>query len=568
MWECGGEVSGVADKESAVCVRESESDIPRPEIGVADAFRSSAVSPSRTACCPHMSPSQTTKFLRAPTCPTRWKVEIESTLVGLSVLLFRQTDVTVILLFIGGCSDFVVSGSSGCPSCGDATPPQVESTLDYSRAGWFYKHALDRPALQGAWRPALPPPPPTVRPKDFDEHAATLFPPRTGFGLILGFSNVGIVPDDAAGRRFSRGSPMSPAPSFRRCSIFASLPLFIGSQDLDFGRCRHRGRSESWGQLRAELISAGVGCPCRLLSDNDHSGLGPCVGGAVLCDLQYHRHTVYQDENCNGTLADRSAPISDAILNFVTNNAIEVNVVSFDSDVRLRRGRDLDLAPPHTREAQGGDPAVTCVGEEDIRAVIRVESPAGSLPDFRTLVGGFSRGSPFPPALAFRRCSVYTSLHPHRLPRRRCSEPLRTTLQAYLNYYEKIDKYAVSSFIRILPQPLATSSPDCSTATQHDVRWYDDGTRIASRKSHSRPERLGVVALALVKSECDRTVIAGNTLTSHSGGPWFDFRSGHPDFGFPWFPEITPGELWDGSHTKAMADSLPNPSSLCNLHRL
>ncbi|KAJ8889769.1 hypothetical protein PR048_009272 [Dryococelus australis] len=48
-----------------------------------------------------------------------------------------------------------------------------------------------------------------------------------------------------------------------------------------------------------------------------------------------------------------------------------------------------------------------------------------------------------------------------------------------------------------------------------------------------------------------------NSLDSHSGGPGFDSQSGHPDFDFPWFPEIAPGEYWDGSLTKAMADSAP-----------
>ncbi|KAJ8872716.1 hypothetical protein PR048_026330 [Dryococelus australis] len=43
---------------------------------------------------------------------------------------------------------------------------------------------------------------------------------------------------------------------------------------------------------------------------------------------------------------------------------------------------------------------------------------------------------------------------------------------------------------------------------------------------------------------------SGNSLDSHSGGPGFDSRSGHPDFGFPRFTEITPGECWDGSLTK------------------
>ncbi|KAJ8883185.1 hypothetical protein PR048_015025 [Dryococelus australis] len=61
--------------------------------------------------------------------------------------------------------------------------------------------------------------------------------------------------------------------------------------------------------------------------------------------------------------------------------------------------------------------------------VNRVESAAGSLPDFskrescRTipLVGEFSRGSAVSPALAFRRCSILISFHPHRLSKSRCS---------------------------------------------------------------------------------------------------------------------------------------------------
>ncbi|KAJ8877591.1 hypothetical protein PR048_022046 [Dryococelus australis] len=48
-----------------------------------------------------------------------------------------------------------------------------------------------------------------------------------------------------------------------------------------------------------------------------------------------------------------------------------------------------------------------------------------------------------------------------------------------------------------------------------------------------------------------------------------DSRSGYPDFGFPWFPEITPGECWDEFQTKAMGDYFPIlPSSLRNLHQL
>ncbi|KAJ8890028.1 hypothetical protein PR048_009534, partial [Dryococelus australis] len=49
----------------------------------------------------------------------------------------------------------------------------------------------------------------------------------------------------------------------------------------------------------------------------------------------------------------------------------------------------------------------------------RVQSPTGSLPDFckwgSCRTRGFSRGSPVSPGLAFRRCSIFTSVHPHRL---------------------------------------------------------------------------------------------------------------------------------------------------------
>ncbi|KAJ8886795.1 hypothetical protein PR048_013007 [Dryococelus australis] len=55
----------------------------------------------------------------------------------------------------------------------------------------------------------------------------------------------------------------------------------------------------------------------------------------------------------------------------------------------------------------------------------RVRFLAGSLPDFRAwefcrtmpLVGGFSRGFPVSPTLAFRRCSILNSLHPFRISR-------------------------------------------------------------------------------------------------------------------------------------------------------
>ncbi|KAJ8876186.1 hypothetical protein PR048_024095 [Dryococelus australis] len=62
-----------------------------------------------------------------------------------------------------------------------------------------------------------------------------LTPRRTRFNplrVTSGFLHVGIVPDDAAVRRVFSGSPVTPALSFRRCSVLTSIAL-IGSQDLD-----------------------------------------------------------------------------------------------------------------------------------------------------------------------------------------------------------------------------------------------------------------------------------------------------------------------------------------------
>ncbi|KAJ8884332.1 hypothetical protein PR048_016189 [Dryococelus australis] len=50
-------------------------------------------------------------------------------------------------------------------------------------------------------------------------------------GRVTGFSQVGVVPDDAVGRRVFSGISRFPTPSFRRHSILTSITL-IGFQDL------------------------------------------------------------------------------------------------------------------------------------------------------------------------------------------------------------------------------------------------------------------------------------------------------------------------------------------------
>ncbi|KAJ8885053.1 hypothetical protein PR048_011249 [Dryococelus australis] len=94
-------------------------------------------------------------------------------------------------------------------------------------------------------------------------------------------------------------------------------------------------------------------------------------------------------------------------------------------DVLLDLAAAIDAAPTSSEaEFQCGVPAYNRV----VRLLTShpgepVRFPGRSLPDFRMwescrttpLVGGFSRGSPVSPALAFRRCSILNSLHPHRI---------------------------------------------------------------------------------------------------------------------------------------------------------
>ncbi|KAJ8871521.1 hypothetical protein PR048_027843 [Dryococelus australis] len=88
-------------------------------------------------------------------------------------------------------------------------------------------------------------------------------------GVAPGFSHVGIVPDDAAGWRLSRGSPVFP-----RLFILALLhthPRFIGSQD----NCSHR--CSSVRMSAARLVS-------HLRADGSHviSATGVTGGNSPL----------------------------------------------------------------------------------------------------------------------------------------------------------------------------------------------------------------------------------------------------------------------------------------------
>ncbi|KAJ8869305.1 hypothetical protein PR048_030879 [Dryococelus australis] len=174
------------------------------------------------------------------------------------------------------------------------------------------------------------------------------------------------------------------------------------------------------------------------------------------------------------------------------------------------------------------------------------------------LVGGFSRGSPVFPALSFRRRSILTSItligsqdlavenHPnlftHSLTK------LNDQILCYLAWdtlrapaNEQLGAGRVNKMI-----VESTSLPKL-------IREISGSLII--RKGNDLRARLHGPIYFRASTLCSLPAVRVLPETRHSGGPGFDSRFGHPDFGFRWFPEITPGECWDGSLTKAMADS-------------
>ncbi|KAJ8890374.1 hypothetical protein PR048_009882 [Dryococelus australis] len=96
------------------------------------------------------------------------------------------------------------------------------------------------------------------------------------------------------------------------------------------------------------------------------------------------------------------------------------------------------------------------------------------------------------------------------------------------------------------------------TKTIREARWWTAQTTSPTPRQTGYCSRLDLhiwdvaIGQLIFPVVCHRARWrSGNSLDSHSGEHGFDSRASHPDFGFPWFPEITPGECWDGSLTKA-----------------
>ncbi|KAJ8874977.1 hypothetical protein PR048_022867 [Dryococelus australis] len=217
--------------------------------------------------------------------------------------------------------------------------------------------------------------------------------------------------------------------------------------------------------------------------------------------------------------------------------------------------------------------------------VNRVRFPTGSLADFRKwescrtmpLVVGFSQ-----PTLNCLGADQVRSVseNPEWLGNMRVQhqQPMDVQQKAGLHHAwscreskAQLGQRSPSHFfvIRLARSPPAKANRFQSPAGSPDLRRWEScrtmplvGGAFSGFLPFPTPHHSGsrsiFTSIALIDSQdLARGGVALTSLYLHSGGPVFDSRSYHPDFGFPWFSEITAGECWDGSLTKAMADSFP-----------
>ncbi|KAJ8867352.1 hypothetical protein PR048_031153 [Dryococelus australis] len=189
------------------------------------------------------------------------------------------------------------------------------------------------------------------------ERLACSPPTKTNPGRVTGFSQVGIVPDDAVGRQVFSGISRFPRPFIPAPLHIHFYPItLIGSQDLTyyFKLDTRRDTTVQFILERAEMLKSVFVRMC----DRDFMRLPHIATSAF---------STHAQSACCRTIRT----------------------------VRIWAGISWTV----------------------------VQYPTGSFPDIRRkwescrtspLVGGFSRGSPISPALAFRHCSILTSRHAHR----------------------------------------------------------------------------------------------------------------------------------------------------------
>ncbi|KAJ8874606.1 hypothetical protein PR048_025472 [Dryococelus australis] len=115
---------------------------------------------------------------------------------------------------------------------------------------------------------------------------------------------------------------------------------------------------------------------------------------------------------------------------------------------------------------------------------IGVQSPAGSFSDFRKrescrmmpLVGGFSRGPPFSPALAFRRCSILTSFDPH-------SERGGAVVTHWTRLQEEPDESLTKAMADFFPNPSPLPLPCATCNVSNDLAVDETEASLEPRRN-------------------------------------------------------------------------------------
>ncbi|KAJ8888696.1 hypothetical protein PR048_008188 [Dryococelus australis] len=139
----------------------------------------------------------------------------------------------------------------------------------------------------------------------------------------------------------------------------------------------------------------------------------------------------------------------------------------------------------------------------------RVQSLSGSLPEFHmwescwTMPPAskfFFSGFPVSPALSFRRCTILTSLHPHRLSRPRCYDP---------------PKFLDSTIEQLAPSLMTTLSPT--------IDYSRAGIACEGIKCCGKQQQPQKTHVPLVSSACE--ILNSNAPGIDYESPWFDSTS-------------------------------------------
>ncbi|KAJ8866688.1 hypothetical protein PR048_032549 [Dryococelus australis] len=131
------------------------------------------------------------------------------------------------------------------------------------------------------------------------------------------------------------------------------------------------------------------------------------------------------------------------------------------------------------------------------------------------LVGGFSRGHPVSPALAFRRCSIHTSFHRHRLSRPRCKEPPKS-----LNSTKFLTPPLKSNTTMVIGSFYVHREGTALAKQQHTSQEFTNSHLCAPMKSlgkNSEGGRVGVVyspSAVVASTMCEGYLSTSRRITS------------------------------------------------------